>query len=166
MLEQNGQLLDPAAGSAGVRRSSGNAPPGRETRAGRKLPRPIITPSAPDSRQHRWASSMRVDVAIADHRNADRVLDLADEAPIGRTVIELIARAAVHRDHLNPRALRLFWPGRGIAVALVPAGPHLQRHRNLTALTTASRMRPASISSFIRADPASPSPPSSPGSPC
>src|SRR6516225_10625402 len=39
------------------------------------------------------------DIAVDDHRDGDRLLDGAHRRPIGATVVELTARAAVDSDH-------------------------------------------------------------------
>ena len=72
-----------------------------------------------------------LDIAVGDHRQSGRRLDLADEAPVGMAVVEVAAGAAVHSQHLDARLLgdaRQVW---GVAVGRIPAGAHLQGHREL-----------------------------------
>ena len=93
-------------------------------------PRPTMTASAPDisKRGHRLLE--RGDIAVDDERNADRIPDGAHRAPIGIALVELAARAAMHRNHLHARGLRAARQFRRVERALVPAEPHLQRHRH------------------------------------
>ena len=59
----------------------------------------------------------------------DRVLDLADEFPIGRPGVELAAGPAMHADHANAAVLGNAGEPRRVAAAVVPAGAHLQGDR-------------------------------------
>ena len=73
----------------------------------------------------------RFDIPIDNHRQLRRLLHLADKRPVSTAFIHLVARAAMHGDHLNPRFLgnlRQLWC---VEARVVPAHAHLQRHRNL-----------------------------------
>ena len=71
------------------------------------------------------------DVAVDKHRNSDRVLDLANKAPIGLALVKLTSGAAVHRSRLDPAFLGD--PGKQgrVAGGAVPAGSHFQGHRHV-----------------------------------
>ena len=94
-------------------------------------PRPIITASAPDMFERGHGLFERGDVAVDDERNRDRILDGAHRAPIGLALVELAARAAMHGDHLHAGSFRAARQLRRVERAIVPAEPHLQRHRHL-----------------------------------
>ena len=94
-------------------------------------PRPTMTASAPDISSAVTRLLERGDIAVDDERNADRILDGAHRAPIGVALVELAAGAAVHRNHLHARGLRAARQFRRVERAIVPAEPHLQRHRHL-----------------------------------
>jgi hypothetical protein len=69
------------------------------------------------------------DVAVDDHRDRDRLLDPSHESPIGRAAIHLAAGPAVNRDRLNAAVLGDSGQARCVAALVVPAGPHLEGHR-------------------------------------
>ena len=94
-------------------------------------PRPTMTASAPDISSAVTRLLERGDVAVDDERNADRILDRAHRAPIGFALVELAAGAAMHRDHLHAGGFGAARQFRRVARAIVPAEPHLQRHRHL-----------------------------------
>ena len=60
----------------------------------------------------------------------DRIPDRADRAPIGVALVELTARAAVHRNQLHAGGLGAARQFRRVEGTIVPAEPHLQRHRH------------------------------------
>ena len=64
----------------------------------------------------------------------DRLLHLADEAPIGAAGVELAARAAVHRDHADAAGFGNLRQARRVAVVVVPARAHLQGDRQIDRL--------------------------------
>ncbi len=70
-------------------------------------------------------------VAIGNHRNADRALDRSNAAPVCPPLEELGARATMHRHHGHARSLGAPRKLRRIEALLVPAEPHLERDRNL-----------------------------------
>src|SRR5258708_26667605 len=72
----------------------------------------------------------RGDIAVDDEWNSDRILDRAHRAPIGLALVELATRAAMHRDHLDAARFRTARQFRCVERAIVPAEPHLQRHRH------------------------------------
>ena len=72
----------------------------------------------------------RCDIAVDDERNADRIPDGAHRAPVGLALVELAARAAMHRNQLHAGGLRAARQFRRVERAIVPAEPHLQRHRH------------------------------------
>ncbi len=59
------------------------------------------------------------------------MLDASDGAPVGLALIELAARAAVHRHHADARLLGTACEDWRVECAFVPAEPHLDRHRHL-----------------------------------
>ena len=94
---------------------------------------PLLAGSgAPDAalvqRLHRIVEGQ--DVAVDDHRNLHGFLHLANERPVGAAIVELAARAAMHRHHGDAGGLGPAGEFRRIHRPLVPAEPHLQRHRN------------------------------------
>ena len=76
----------------------------------------------------------RGDVAVCNHRDVHRLLHFSDELPVRPSPIELAAGAPVDRDHLNAAVLGDFGKAGRVACALVPTGPHLQRHRQVNRL--------------------------------
>ena len=74
------------------------------------------------------------DVAIDDDRDLDRRLDLVDKAPIGGPGKHLAAGAAVHSDHANAAGFGNVREAGRVALVIVPAGAHLQRHRQIDRL--------------------------------
>src|SRR5262249_33470629 len=71
------------------------------------------------------------DIAVRDHRNEYSLLNLPDEFPIGGTGIELAARAAMHADHADAASFGDPRQPRPVPAATVPAGTHLQSHRQV-----------------------------------
>ena len=59
-----------------------------------------------------------------------RVLHLPDKVPVGAAGVELLAGAAVHRDHADAAVLRDARQPRRVQAGVVPAHAHLQRHRH------------------------------------
>ena len=57
-------------------------------------------------------------------------LDGAHRRPVGASLVELAAGAAVHRHQADAGALGALRQLRGVDGAIVPAEPHLERHRN------------------------------------
>ena len=76
----------------------------------------------------------RHDVAIGDDRDCHRRLHRADEPPVRFALVELAARAAMHRDHADAAILRDPGQARRVAAVVVPAGAHLERHRKIDRL--------------------------------
>src|SRR3546814_16422732 len=72
----------------------------------------------------------RRDITIRDNRNLYRFLHVSDEGPVSSSGVHLAAGAAMHGYHADARRLGQPGQARGVAVGLIPAGPHLQRHRN------------------------------------
>ncbi len=133
MLDQDGELL--GQGRIGLALAGGQIMGDLA-----RKPRTAIG-TAPDhgavrarQAQHLGGVLEGIDVAIADHRDRHRFLDLADEAPVGMAVIELVAGAAMHGDHLHAGILGDARQGRRVAAVHVPAGAHLQRHRQVDRL--------------------------------
>ena len=95
--------------------------------------RPIMIASAPVAREHLARLARRVDVAVGDHRNAQRARFTAATVSYSAVaLVALLARAAVHRDHRDAGALGGARDARPRCVSLVaPAGAHLQRHRHV-----------------------------------
>jgi hypothetical protein len=77
--------------------------------------RPIITASAPDA---------------ANERDGNSVLHRADRHPVGAALVELLARAAVHRHKLHACRLRLAGELGRVEARMVPSQPHLEGHRD------------------------------------
>ena len=71
------------------------------------------------------------DIAIDHDGNSDGLLHLAQEGPIGAAVVELAARAAMNRDHPDAAILGDAGQPRRVAAGMVPAGAHLQGHRQV-----------------------------------
>ncbi len=69
---------------------------------------------------------VRANVAIDDDGDRDHVLDGPHCAPVGMSVIELTARATVHRDQAYACLLGPACEFRGVDRTLVPAQPHLE----------------------------------------
>src|SRR5579872_3546351 len=69
------------------------------------------------------------DIAIDDDRDGDRLLHLANKGPIGASLIELAAGAAMDGHHADAAFLRDPREAWRVAVRLVPAGAHLECHR-------------------------------------
>ena len=118
--------------------------------------RPTITPSAPERRSARLASSRRSDVAIDDERDGDGAFHGADRRPIRASLVELRTRAAVNRDEAcsdrlaAPSELRRV---RGFRPQSQAASSR-SRARS-TARTTEATMRSARSGSRISAEPQS-----------
>ena len=68
----------------------------------------------------------RVDVAVGDHGHAHRGLHGGDGVVFSMTAVALLARAAVHGEHLHSAVLERASQGHGVAVLTAPAGAHLQ----------------------------------------
>ena len=69
------------------------------------------------------------EVAVGDDRDRHRVLDGADRRPVGCPGVELAARAAVDGDHPDAGGLGAARQLGRVDRGVVPAEPHLQRHR-------------------------------------
>ena len=67
--------------------------------------RPIITASAPVAASTSRAFSGDVDVAVGHHRDAHRGLHRGDGVVLGVALVALLARAAVHGEHLHAGGL-------------------------------------------------------------
>ena len=98
----------------------------------------------------------RVDVAVDDHRQTGRRLDVGDERPVGMAVIEIAARAAMHGQHLDAALLGDAREVGGVAVGRIPARAHLERHRQLHRLDRRLENLAAWTSSRISEEPAWP----------
>jgi hypothetical protein len=70
------------------------------------------------------------DIAIDHDGNGNRVLHCAHRRPIGVALVELAARAAMHGDHTHARLFCAAGEFRRVDRLMVPAEPHLQRHRH------------------------------------
>ena len=70
------------------------------------------------------------DVAVDDDGDGDRLLDLADEIPIGDAGVELLAGAAVDVTIRMPDVLGNAGEARGVQAGVVPAHAHLQGNGN------------------------------------
>ena len=93
-------------------------------------PRPIMTASAPDISSAVTAFSNEVMSPLTTSGIGDRVPDRAHRAPIRLALVELAAGAAMHGDHLHAGGFRAARQFRRVERAIVPAEPHLQRHRH------------------------------------
>ncbi len=67
--------------------------------------------------------------AVDDDGDADRGLHLRDGAPVGFAAVELLPRAAVDRDGADAERLGARGEIGRVLRGVVPAQPHLQRHR-------------------------------------
>ena len=67
------------------------------------------------------------DVAIGHHGHAHRRLDGSDGVVLGKALVTLLARAAVHGEHLYAHLLEAAGQHHGVPVRVAPAGAHLQR---------------------------------------
>jgi hypothetical protein len=76
------------------------------------------------------AFSPACDVAVGHDRNAQRRLHRAHGVVFRLAAVALLARAAVHRDHLHAGLLGRTRDHQRIALRLAPAGAHLERHRH------------------------------------
>ena len=105
--------------------------------------------------QHRARVLQAPAIAVDGDGNGHGFDDVGDRAPVGFALIELAAGAAVHGDHRDARGLGAARQFGGVALALVPAEPGLQRHGDRYRARTASRIREAASRSRISAAPAS-----------
>src|SRR5713101_2654926 len=71
-----------------------------------------------------------VDVAVADDGNFHRLLDGADEAPVGSAGVTLRARARMDGDAFDADAFGHFRDVNGDDGVFVPAGAQLDSQRN------------------------------------
>ena len=99
-------------------------------------PRPPVR-AAPDHHGIRAGLRQRRDraleirhVAVDDDRNGHRLLHGAHRGPVGRALVELAARAAMHRDEADAGRFGAARKLGRIARIVVPAEPHLQRDRH------------------------------------
>ena len=122
---------------------------------------------------HRVATSLfrdacgvfgRVDIAIPDDRNFDRLLDARDQVPIGAATVALSPRAWMDGYTLHPDGLRHFGHIHGHNGIFVPAGAQLDgqwnadsgphRTKNFTEkLQIAQQTRAAALHDFFRRAP-------------
>ena len=100
-------------------------------------PRAIMTPAQPVSCRIRKASCRRPDVAVADHRDVERLRHRGDLVPVGVARVHLRPRARMQRQHARPRVLAAQGDGDRVAHLLVPAAADLDRHRQASAAATA-----------------------------
>ena len=70
-------------------------------------------------------------IAIGDDGNGDGFLHPPDGAPVCPALVELAARASMHRHHLDTRLLRPARQRRRIERLLIPPQTHLDGHRHL-----------------------------------
>ena len=94
-------------------------------------PRPTITASAPDASSAVDRALEARHVAIDDDRDRHRLLHGAHRGPVGRALVELAARAAVHGDEPDAGRFGAARKLRRVERVVVPAEPHLQRHRHV-----------------------------------
>ena len=62
--------------------------------------------------------------------DGQRGLDCRHRVVLGHAAIALLTRTAMHRDHRDAGAFSAPRQAQGIALAVAPAGAHLQRHRH------------------------------------
>src|ERR1700738_3644941 len=62
----------------------------------------------------------RCDIAVDDERNTNRALDRAHSAPIGVALVELAARAAMHRNQPHARGLCAVCQLRRVEGVIIP----------------------------------------------
>src|SRR5215831_405645 len=75
----------------------------------------------------RFACGFRIDdVAVDDDRQASGLLYFSDRPPIGRALIELLARSSMYGDRLHAQALCAHRELGRIPALVVPAQPHLE----------------------------------------
>ena len=94
-----------SGGSGSTGRCAGNGSPGAGTRGGHRLPRPIITPSAPDSASADVTPRRSTMSPLTMTGIFTASLTSAHEAPIGLAVVELAAGAAMDGDHADAAVL-------------------------------------------------------------
>ena len=70
------------------------------------------------------------DIAIADDRNGDGLFNLANDVPVGRWGVHLLACAAVNRDGVCPGLGADLCDFNGIELCVVPAFAELDGDRN------------------------------------
>ena len=95
----------------------------------RRAPRPISTPLARVAQP--LDRLLRLDaVARSEDRNGDAFGHLRNQLPVGRARVRLLRRAPVNGEARRPRILHHAARDRGVDAALVPAGAHLDGHRD------------------------------------
>ena len=84
----------------------------------------------PRGSEHGGGLFGRINVAIGHHRHAHGGLDGGNGFVLCLARVALLARAAMHRDHLHARALGGARQRNGVALRRAPARAHLQRDRH------------------------------------
>ena len=92
--------------------------------------RPIITASQPVASTMAAASSGRADVAVADHRDADRIGHRGDVLPSSLAGVAILARASVQRNGVQAAVLRQLRQLDADNVLVVPSHADLHRKRD------------------------------------
>ena len=71
-------------------------------------------------------------IAIDDHRNFDRVLDLADKGPVGAAFVHLVSCTPMNRHQLCTQIFGNMCEFGGVEARMIPTHAHLHgyRHRN------------------------------------
>ena len=82
------------------------------------------------SSEHRASVSTLFRVAVCNQRNGNAFAHAPNGMPIGLAAIELAACAAMHGDHLHAASSARRASSGALRLAVIPAKPHLQRHRN------------------------------------
>ena len=102
-----------------------------------KNPGPALRRAADhDARRHPWRPAPRAlsrgesMSPLATTGTAQRGLDGGNGVVLGGALVALLARAAVHRDHLHAGRLGRARQAHRILFGLAPAGAHLQRDRH------------------------------------
>ena len=84
--------------------------------------------------EHPFGVLGRLDVAIAQHGDADGFLHAPDNRPVGLALETLFRKAAMHRDHLDAHILSGAREVDGGDAPHLEARPHLDCHRNFDGL--------------------------------
>ena len=139
LLDDEAILLVHAGFGEPLARSSASASPGRAARAGHRRRGRSSRRRRPDWSRAVSTSSIEQMSPLTITGRETACLTLRTNAPVGLALVELAAGAAVDGDHLHAEILGDAGELGRVEAGMIPAHPHLQRHRDLHRLRSSRR---------------------------